>query len=212
MHGGISPNLNKLSDIDEIPRPLEDPNGHPLAVDLLWSDPMENIKGYKFNVVRGVSVFFGADMAKETCERLDIKVIFRAHQMMMSGYSMFADRRLCTLFTAPRYQADMPNSGAVAIVDKTGHIGFLILRPGQQQSDQMDGCGSDSGSLYYNREEKGAAKRVETEKKKDGKKKTDPKAKKTKGSSDSATNSKGSTESNTASEESKQADKKKKKK
>uniref|UniRef100_A0A914Q0S0 Serine/threonine-protein phosphatase n=1 Tax=Panagrolaimus davidi TaxID=227884 RepID=A0A914Q0S0_9BILA len=81
MHGGIGPTLNSLDDIRNIKRPLEDPNSNQLACDLLWADPMIDLKGYIPNVVRGVSVYFGEDAVVSVCEKLKVDLIVRAHQV-----------------------------------------------------------------------------------------------------------------------------------
>jgi len=56
MHGGLSPDINHLSQISEIKRPLDVPDGG-LVCDLLWADP-EDIHGWGSNE-RGVSFIFG---------------------------------------------------------------------------------------------------------------------------------------------------------
>ncbi|VDL66638.1 unnamed protein product [Nippostrongylus brasiliensis] len=52
--------------------------------------------------------------------------------MMMSGYGFFCNRKLITIFTAPRYQPEANNKGAVVFVDKQGKIGFKVLSPLEQ--------------------------------------------------------------------------------
>ncbi|KAK5965437.1 Serine/threonine-protein phosphatase [Trichostrongylus colubriformis] len=132
MHGGISAYLNSLEDIRKIQRPMDEPNNNPLAMDLLWADPMLNIQGYAPNTVRGVATFFGEDTVIQCCEKLHVDLIVRAHQMMMSGYGFFCNRKLITIFTAPRYQPEANNKGAVVYVDKQGKIGFKVLSPLEQ--------------------------------------------------------------------------------
>lgn len=48
MHGGISPELNKVKKIESINRPTEIPPMG-LLCDLLWSDPVEDKKGWNDN-------------------------------------------------------------------------------------------------------------------------------------------------------------------
>ncbi|CAJ0604372.1 unnamed protein product [Cylicocyclus nassatus] len=59
--------------------------------------------------------------------------------MMMSGYGFFCNRKLNTIFTAPRYQPEANNKGAVVYVDKQGKIGFKVLSPLEQAPDQGQG-------------------------------------------------------------------------
>ncbi|KAF8359349.1 hypothetical protein PRIPAC_94344 [Pristionchus pacificus] len=129
MHGGISPRLTSLDEINKIPKPLVDPNSNELACDLLWSDPMIGLKGFKPNAIRGVSVHFGEDVLHSTMAELGVKLIVRGHQMMMNGFNFFGNQRLVTVFTAASYYPDRANRGAVLHVDESGCMGFHLLSP-----------------------------------------------------------------------------------
>jgi serine/threonine-protein phosphatase PP1 catalytic subunit len=48
MHGGLSPDLEHISQIFEIPRPTDVPD-EGLLCDLLWSDPDSNVLGWGYN-------------------------------------------------------------------------------------------------------------------------------------------------------------------
>lgn len=48
MHGGLSPDLDNLSQIYDIPRPTDVPD-EGLLCDLLWSDPDPNVMGWGYN-------------------------------------------------------------------------------------------------------------------------------------------------------------------
>jgi serine/threonine-protein phosphatase PP1 catalytic subunit len=48
MHGGLSPDLDHLSQIFDIPRPTDVPD-EGLLCDLLWSDPDANVMGWGYN-------------------------------------------------------------------------------------------------------------------------------------------------------------------
>ena len=61
MHGGLSPSLNSLEDINNIQRPL-DTVDKGLACDLMWADPHPG-KGWD-QKERGVSFTFGQDVAE----------------------------------------------------------------------------------------------------------------------------------------------------
>ncbi|GMT18092.1 hypothetical protein PFISCL1PPCAC_9389, partial [Pristionchus fissidentatus] len=81
MHGGVSPHLKSLDAIREIPKPLTDPISHPLARDLLWSDPMIGLKGFRENRVRGLGVHFGEDALLDTLAKLQLQMVLRGHQV-----------------------------------------------------------------------------------------------------------------------------------
>ena len=81
MHGGLSPNLRNLNQIQSLPRPAEVPETG-LLCDLLWSDPSPDIEGWGENE-RGVSYTFGADRVTQFLEKHDLDLICRAHQVSM---------------------------------------------------------------------------------------------------------------------------------
>ena len=92
MHGGLSPELEQLSQITELPRPTEIPEDG-LLCDLLWSDPDPSILGWGYNS-RGVSYTFGLDVIREFLERHDLDLVCRAHQVVEDGYEFFAKRQV----------------------------------------------------------------------------------------------------------------------
>ncbi|CAD5207981.1 unnamed protein product [Bursaphelenchus xylophilus] len=129
MHGGLSPLLKTLDDIRRIQRGKLTLEKDSIEQDLLWADPEYGIKGFQKNEMRGVSYYFGADVVKNMCRRLDIDVVIRAHQVVEYGYAFFANRSLVTVFSAARYHPDTPNYGAVAQVGKDLELSFMQLKP-----------------------------------------------------------------------------------
>lgn len=60
MHGGLSPELVELKQINEIERPIEIPDKG-LMCDLLWSDPDPSTKLWGESE-RGISYIFGQEV------------------------------------------------------------------------------------------------------------------------------------------------------
>ena len=58
MHGGLTPDLENLSDINNVSRPMEVPD-FGICCDLLWADPSGDIHRWGENKERGVSFIFG---------------------------------------------------------------------------------------------------------------------------------------------------------
>mmetsp|Transcript_54380 Transcript_54380/g.62533 ORF Transcript_54380/g.62533 Transcript_54380/m.62533 type:complete len:319 (+) Transcript_54380:53-1009(+) len=127
MHGGLSPELTNLDQIQRIMRPTEVPDAG-LLCDLLWSDPEKDVQGWADNE-RGVSYIFGSDVVTTFLKKHELDLICRAHQVVEDGYEFFSKRQLVTVFSAPNYCGEFDNSGAMMSVDETLMCSFQILKP-----------------------------------------------------------------------------------
>ncbi|XP_033119283.1 serine/threonine-protein phosphatase PP1-like [Anneissia japonica] len=127
MHGGLSPDLKTINQLQNIDRPLEVPD-HGMVCDLLWSDPDEDITGFGEND-RGVSYTFGGDVVRHFLKDNDLSLIVRAHQVVEDGYEFFQKRKLVTIFSAPNYCGEFDNAGAVLCVTDDLTCSFSILTP-----------------------------------------------------------------------------------
>ncbi|KAJ9131408.1 hypothetical protein P3X46_035070 [Hevea brasiliensis] len=132
MHGGLSPELEKVDQIREIQRPTEIPDSG-LLCDLLWSDPDAKVEGWS-DSDRGVSCTFGPDRVAEFLDKNDLDLICRGHQVVEDGYEFFAKRRLVTIFSAPNYGGEFDNAGALLSVDESLVCSFEILKPAASAS------------------------------------------------------------------------------
>lgn len=93
MHGGLSPELVKLNQINtNIQRPTDIPDKG-LLCDLLWADPEPNLNGWKEND-RGVSYVFGGNIVSSFLKKHNLDLIVRAHQVVQDGYEFFQKRQL----------------------------------------------------------------------------------------------------------------------
>jgi diadenosine tetraphosphatase ApaH/serine/threonine PP2A family protein phosphatase len=127
MHGGLSPELKSLSQIEQLPRPLAI-SDQGLACDLLWSDPDRAVVGFGPSE-RGVSFTFGEDVVRMVCKKLDVDLIVRAHQVVDNGYEFFCERRLVTVFSASAYCGEFTNNGAMLQMDQECRCSFLVFQP-----------------------------------------------------------------------------------
>ncbi|KAG5184769.1 Metallo-dependent phosphatase-like protein [Tribonema minus] len=103
-HGGLSPDLASIEEVDALQRRGEPPMSGPLC-DLLWADPADDpgccpppgrmttaelgaLLGAQFapNRLRGCSVSFGYAAAVEFLERNDLLCLIRAHAVQEGGY------------------------------------------------------------------------------------------------------------------------------
>jgi serine/threonine-protein phosphatase PP1 catalytic subunit len=125
MHGGISPNINNLQEINSIKRPCDIPDKG-IMCDLLWSDPEHKDLGWGENE-RGVSYTFGPDVVNKFNEKHNIDLICRAHQVVEDGYEFFCNRKLVTIFSAPNYCNEFDNCGAMLTIDENLKCSFEII-------------------------------------------------------------------------------------
>ena len=127
MHGGLSPELKNLQNIENISRPTDIPDSG-LLCDLLWSDPDKEVLEYDENE-RGVSVIFGEKIVQDFNKKNDLDLIIRAHQVVDDGYEFFAQRQLITIFSAPNYCGEFDNSAGIMIIDESLTCSLKVLRP-----------------------------------------------------------------------------------
>jgi|EP00802_Teleaulax_amphioxeia_P006858 serine/threonine-protein phosphatase PP1 catalytic subunit len=127
IHGGLSPKLFSLEQIQTIQRPTEIPDDG-LLCDLLWSDPNNKISGWREND-RGISYIFGIDVVDRFLLKFGFDLICRAHQVVEEGYQFFGKKQLVTIFSAPNYCGEFNNAGAIMNVDETLMCSFQALKP-----------------------------------------------------------------------------------
>ena len=117
VHGGLSPDLEKVADINKIERPTNIPD-EGLLCDLLWSDPEADLVGWTEND-RGVSYLFGKDVVERFLEINSLELVCRAHQVVEDGYDFLFKRQLITIFSAPCYMGEFDNAGGVLEIDES---------------------------------------------------------------------------------------------
>ena len=135
MHGGLSPELTSLDQINKIFRPTDVPDNG-LLCDLLWSDPDKDVPAWEDNE-RGVSYVFGPEIVTLFLKKHDLDLVARAHQVVEDGYEFFSKRQLVTIFSAPNYCGEFDNSGAMMTVDESLMCSFQILKPSDKSTGKQ---------------------------------------------------------------------------
>ena len=140
VHGGLSPYLNSLADIERIDRFIEPPR-QGIFCDMLWSDPVDTptgtlIEKYKYNSARSCSFYFGQQAANKFLKSNGLSSVIRAHEAQLEGYKMHRWNGqnkfpvVITLFSAPNYCDCYNNKGALLkLVDNTLNIQQYIANP-----------------------------------------------------------------------------------
>ncbi|KAG5483636.1 hypothetical protein CUR178_08303 [Leishmania enriettii] len=120
VHGGLprrrGVSINDILRIQrfrQIPIPnYSQPEEDEIFQDMLWSDPVEDIKGWRESQ-RGAGVEFGSDVTMEFLENNKLELVVRSHEDCLSGYEEHHNRKLLTIFSASNYDGPNSNYGAI---------------------------------------------------------------------------------------------------
>lgn len=110
IHGGLSPNLHLIDQVQVINRFQEPDQVGPFG-DILWSDPGDK-NGFRKST-RGVGYIFGADVSKKFAHLNNLVNITRAHQVANNGYQVWFDGLVTTVWSAPNYMYRTGNLASV---------------------------------------------------------------------------------------------------
>jgi len=131
VHGGLSPSVNSIDQINKIDRKQEVPHDGAMC-DLLWSDP-EEIDGWGLSP-RGAGYLFGGDVVAAFNQVNKIKLITRAHQLVMEGYKHMFSETLVTVWSAPNYCYRCGNVAAILELDEHLNKYFKIFEAAPQEA------------------------------------------------------------------------------
>lgn len=143
VHGGLSPNINHISEINKFDRKQDIKDSGTLA-NLCWSDPDDTIKTDWEQSPRGSGFLFGKNPVIKFLHTNNIDRIVRAHQLCQEGYQQLFSNTLITVFSAPNYCYQCGNMGAIFEIyeDLTYHISQF-----DPADDQTGGIGKDNKNI-----------------------------------------------------------------
>jgi serine/threonine-protein phosphatase 2B catalytic subunit len=117
VHGGISPHLSQVSNLQKISRTQEVPTKG-LLCDLLWSDPLNDVGDkWRSNSMRQCSFYYGVYQSKAFLDSNNLKMIIRGHEVTDKGFKyqkFMRDLLTLTIFSAPNYADLYHNKGCIA--------------------------------------------------------------------------------------------------
>ena len=117
VHGGISPCVNFLDQIQEIKRPIYSYKDSRIVEDLVWSDPFLSNSLYSPSP-RGFGCYFGRDALMIFLQSTGMKVIVRGHQCVPRGIEKQCNDCLYTVFSSSNYTPNLPNkAGVIKVAD-----------------------------------------------------------------------------------------------
>lgn len=101
----------------------EVPTDGPMC-DLLWSDPQE-AAGWVLSF-RGAGYNFGPDISEQFNHHNNLRMIARAHQLVLEGYLQIHSSNVVTVFSAPNYCYKCGNQAA--ILEVTEHLQYNYVQ------------------------------------------------------------------------------------
>lgn len=125
VHGGLSPYMQTLDEINEIERPTSVFDDYILA-DVLWTDPKSGLEGWGPNP-RGDTKTWGLDVAENFIKQNNIQFIVRGHQMAVNGFDFpfYPIKNTITVFTASKYDKYSKNKAAMMFIDNEKKFSFI---------------------------------------------------------------------------------------
>lgn len=135
LHGGLSPAVDTLDAIRELNRFGDIPHDGPIC-DLLWSDPDDMKQGWGVSP-RGAGYLFGPDISQTFIHKNKLKLIARAHQLVMDGYNLNHDKRVVTIFSAPNYCYRCGNQAAIMEVDDKQRLNYIQYEPAPRKGEPI---------------------------------------------------------------------------
>lgn len=153
VHGGLSPKITSIKQINKIKRPTDIPD-YGMLTDLLWSDPNKKVSDFTFNNERGVSYFFGKKNVDQFLKTFNFDLIVRGHMVVEDGYEFFNKKRLVTVFSAPNYCGEFDNWGAILSIDENLICSFELLKPRPLSTTSNSTSSSKSKSSHKSKHSK----------------------------------------------------------
>ncbi|CAF3979563.1 unnamed protein product, partial [Rotaria sordida] len=139
MHGGLSPDIRILSDIENLNRFIETPHSDPLC-DLLWSDPSKDFDDsnnqqseFTPNTTRHCAHFFSYNACQDFLLRNNLLSIIRGHEVQKNGIQFFRKSSrtdfpvLISLFSAPNYCDTYNNIAAIVKIGDSQQLSVVNI-------------------------------------------------------------------------------------
>jgi serine/threonine-protein phosphatase 2A catalytic subunit len=133
LHGGLSPDIDRIDQIRNFNR-VQDVPHNGVMCDLLWSDPEEGRQGFGPSP-RGAGYSWGNDATDKFTHINNLKMICRAHQLVMEGYNYAHKKKCVTVFSAPNYCCRCGNQASILEIDDTLNLHYHQYEPAPRESE-----------------------------------------------------------------------------
>lgn len=134
VHGCIDRNNTSIEKIKALQRPLEpaavqETETEILVVDLLWSDPSDELKEGFGVSPRGAGMTVSYDAIQKYCAANGVARIIRAHAHQENGFSTHGDHATTVWSAGPNYinQMGAHTSAAMLVIDSEGSQEFKVI-------------------------------------------------------------------------------------
>jgi serine/threonine-protein phosphatase 4 catalytic subunit len=144
VHGGLSPKIKQMKDLNTFDRKKEIPHDGPMC-DIMWSDPDESVKTWTYSS-RGAGWLFGQEIVEKFCHENKVELIARAHQLVMEGYKQVFNDKLVTVWSAPNYCGKCGNLASILELDENMAKVYKIFE--QTPLDEIKTDKKSAGELY----------------------------------------------------------------
>ncbi|TMS34927.1 hypothetical protein L596_002424 [Steinernema carpocapsae] len=134
LHGGLSPQVQTVDVMHELHRSSEVPYGGPIC-DLLWSDPDDSIAGWGVSP-RGAGYIFGNEPVEKFSFTNNIDLVCRSHQLVMEGFLYMFQKKMCTVWSAPKYTNRCENKASILKLNWTNEPEVVHFDSHPAQNEQ----------------------------------------------------------------------------
>lgn len=132
VHGGISPYLEFIEDLEDEPKP-KDFTTSGILTDMVWSDPSADTDDFELSD-RGCGYTFGADALATFLDNNDLDLLVRSHEMCPEGINWpYSDDeenvdRCLTIFSSSNY-CGRGNVGAILHISEELLVNVEVFDP-----------------------------------------------------------------------------------
>lgn len=113
VHGGVPEGLEKIDEINSIPKGELNPYSS-IGFQLLWNDPSEDVEWFAPSWRGGGAKLYGWRAFNNFLEKNNLTLMVRAHEPQPEGYGELFNKRLKTVFSC-RFYGVVPS--AVKLID-----------------------------------------------------------------------------------------------
>ena len=150
IHSGIGENLKKIDQLKSLKKPfiIDHQNltnlEQKLIIDILWSDPVEDLSEKKNRknekrsyLANGTIIRFGVDRIHDFMEENNLMLIIRSHECVLYGAEQFGDTHLYTIFSCTNYGGENKNEAAMFHYhQRTKQLNTLTLAMGKNSKTE----------------------------------------------------------------------------